>query len=175
MKRRYVDTRHGQLHVTDSSTADSATADGGGSTVLLMHWVPLSGRMYEHELPHFAAAGVRALAVDLMGFGRSDPRKGPVWSVPQHADVLEDLLRELGAQSVTVMGGHYSTPVAVELAQRERIAGSDVRRLACTSRWLGERLTFQPRPYSFNGYYAQADALVAGARPPFDFLPVYKP
>ncbi|MBU6378653.1 MAG: phytanoyl-CoA dioxygenase family protein [Gammaproteobacteria bacterium] len=49
------------------------------------------------------------------------------------------------------------------------------RRLACTSRWLGERLTFQPRPYSFNGYYAQADALVAGARPPFDFLPGHKP
>ncbi|MBU6378654.1 MAG: alpha/beta fold hydrolase [Gammaproteobacteria bacterium] len=125
MKRRYVDTRHGQLHVTDSGDAAGAT----GETVLLMHWVPLSGRMYEYELPVFAAAGVRALAVDLMGFGRSDPRKGPVWSVPQHADVLEDLLRELGARSITVMGGHYSTPVAVELAQRERIAGSDVRRL----------------------------------------------
>lgn len=134
MKRRYVDTRHGQLHVTDSGTADSGTADsgradGGGSTVLLMHWVPLSGRMYENELPHFAAAGVRALAVDLMGFGRSDPREGPVWSVAQHADVLEDLLCELDVRQVTVVGGHYSTPMAVELAQRERAARRDVRRL----------------------------------------------
>ncbi len=125
MKRRYVDTRHGQLHVTDSGDA----AVGTGETVLLMHWVPLSGRMYEHELPHFAAAGVRALAVDLMGFGRSDPRAGAVWSVAQHADVLEDLLRELDVRQVTVVGGHYSTPMAVELAQRERAARRDLRRL----------------------------------------------
>lgn len=45
------------------------------------------------------------------------------------------------------------------------------RRLACTSRWLGSELTFQPRPYSFNGYYRGADSLAVGARPPFDFLP----
>lgn len=45
------------------------------------------------------------------------------------------------------------------------------RRLACTSRWLGSDLAFQPRPYSFNGYYRAADLLSVGARPPFDFLP----
>jgi len=45
------------------------------------------------------------------------------------------------------------------------------RRLACTSRWLGTDLRFQPRPYSFNGYYRGADSLALGARPPYDFLP----
>jgi pimeloyl-ACP methyl ester carboxylesterase len=120
MKRCYVDTRHGQVHVTMA---------GEGPTVLLMHWVPLSGRMYAHELPVFAAAGYRALAVDLMGFGRSDRREGPVWSVPQHADVLEDLLGALEARSVTVVGGHYSTPMAVELAQAERAERCDIRAL----------------------------------------------
>ena len=94
-----------------------------------MHWVPLSGRMYAHELSVFAAAGYRALAVDLMGFGRSDRREGPVWSVPQHADVLEEVLSALDARSVTVVGGHYSTPMAVELAQAERAARRDIRAL----------------------------------------------
>lgn len=120
MKRRYIETRHGQLHITEA---------GDGPAVLLMHWVPLSGHMYAHELPVFAAAGYRAIAVDLMGFGRSDRREGPIWSVEQHADVLEDALRELGAQAVTVQGGHYSTPMAVELAQGARAARCDVRAL----------------------------------------------
>ena len=120
MKRRYVDTHHGQLHITEA---------GEGPAVLLMHWVPLSGRMYAHELPVFAAAGYRAIAVDLMGFGRSDRREGPVWSVAQHADVLEDVLRALEVHGVTVLGGHYSTPIAVELAQAERAARCGVRAL----------------------------------------------
>lgn len=48
---------------------------------------------------------------------------------------------------------------------------SEQRRLACTSRWLGTDLSFQPRPYSFNGYYRGADSLPIGTRPPYDFLP----
>lgn len=120
MKRRYVETRHGQLHITEA---------GEGPAVLLMHWVPLSGRMYAHELPVLAAAGYRAIAVDLMGFGRSDRREGPTWSVGQHADTIEDALRELGAHAVTVVGGHYSTPVAVEFAQVDRAERCGVRAL----------------------------------------------
>ena len=77
-RRSYVDTTFGQIHVTEQ---------GAGPAVLLMHWVPLSGRMYEAELPYFAKAGRRAIAVDLMGFGRSDRREG-VWSVEQHADCI---------------------------------------------------------------------------------------
>ena len=114
-RRCYVDTTFGQIHVTEK---------GAGPAVLLMHWVPLSGRMYEAELPYFAKAGRRAIAVDLMGFGRSDRREG-VWSVEQHADCMAEMLASLGARDVAVMGGHYGTPIAVEMARR----GTGIRAL----------------------------------------------
>jgi pimeloyl-ACP methyl ester carboxylesterase len=119
MYRRYVDTSLGQIHVMEA---------GAGPAVLLMHWVPLSGAFYRDELEPFAALGCRALAVDMMGFGRSDPRQG-LWSVEQHATSLEDVLRVLGARDVCVVGGHYSTPVAVEMAQPERAKANNVRAL----------------------------------------------
>ncbi len=119
MHKRYVNTSLGQIHVTEA---------GDGPAVLLMHWVPLSGEFYRDELPHFAAAGFRALAVDLMGFGRSSPREG-IWSVAQHALSIQETLQALAASDVTVVGGHYSTPIAVELAQPTRVATNKVRAL----------------------------------------------
>jgi pimeloyl-ACP methyl ester carboxylesterase len=119
MRRRYVDTTLGQIHVTEA---------GDGPAVLLMHWVPLSGEMYRYELEPFASAGFRALAVDLMGFGRSDRRAG-LWSVEQHATTMAETLSAFDARDVVVVGGHYSTPVAVELAQPERAAANKVRAL----------------------------------------------
>jgi pimeloyl-ACP methyl ester carboxylesterase len=119
MRRCYVDTSYGQIHVTEA---------GDGPAVLLMHWVPLSGEMYRDELAHFAASGFRALAVDMMGFGRSGRRTG-LWSVERHAQTMEETLSALVARDVTVIGGHYSTPVAVELAQPARTDANKVRAL----------------------------------------------
>jgi pimeloyl-ACP methyl ester carboxylesterase len=84
--------------------------------------------MYRDELAHFAAAGFRALAVDMMGFGRSDRRTGS-WSVEQHATTMEETVVALGVRDVVVVGGHYSTPVAVELAQPARAVTNNVRAL----------------------------------------------
>jgi pimeloyl-ACP methyl ester carboxylesterase len=117
--RRYVDTSLGQIHVTEA---------GDGPVVLLMHWVPLSAEMYRDELAHFAASGFRALAVDMMGFGRSDRRTG-TWSVEQHATTMAETLDALAAHDVVVVGGHYSTPVAVELAQPARAVANKMRAL----------------------------------------------
>jgi pimeloyl-ACP methyl ester carboxylesterase len=131
--RRYVDTSLGQIHVTEA---------GDGPAVLLMHWVPLSGDMYRDELAYFAASGFRALAVDMMGFGRSDRRTG-LWSVEQHAQTIEETLSALAARDVVVVGGHYSTPVAVELAQPTRADANKVRALVVDGGPLMPPQTFQ--------------------------------
>lgn len=101
---------------------------GQGPAVLLLHWVPLSGELYRDELQPFATLGYRALAVDMMGFGRSDRRDG-LWSVEQHAASLEEVLRSLAVTDACVVGGHYSTPVAVEMAQTSRVLANNVRAL----------------------------------------------
>lgn len=105
MRFNYVDTDAGQMHL---STV------GDGATVVLMHWTPLSARMYEHELPRLAEAGFRAIGVDLIGFGRS-AKPGEIWPFEKHATIVEQGLKDAGVTSCAVLGAHFSAPIAVEL------------------------------------------------------------
>lgn len=105
MRRRYVDTSAGQMHWREAGT---------GPPVVLMHWVPLSGRMYAAELPWFAKHGFRAIAIDLMGFGQSKCEQ-PLDFIQQANCVLQALASE-NVLPVTLLGAHYSAPVATEIA-----------------------------------------------------------
>jgi pimeloyl-ACP methyl ester carboxylesterase len=44
---------------------------GEGPLVLLVHGFPESWYSYRHQLPALAAAGYRAVAIDVRGYGRS--------------------------------------------------------------------------------------------------------
>ena len=46
--------------------------EGSGPPVLMLHGNPTWSYLYRRFLPPAAAAGFRAIAVDHMGFGRSD-------------------------------------------------------------------------------------------------------
>ena len=48
------------------------TEIGSGDPVLLLHGWPTSAFLYRNVMPHIAAAGRRAIALDLPGFGKSD-------------------------------------------------------------------------------------------------------
>ena len=102
----YTDTSEGQLHLTRC---------GSGLPVILMHWVPLSGRMYDLELPYLAARGYEAVAVDLMGFGRSSPRPDP-WPAAKHAACVAEGLKAAGITECAVLGAHFSAPIGMDLA-----------------------------------------------------------
>jgi pimeloyl-ACP methyl ester carboxylesterase len=111
--RRYVETGDGQLHLTEV---------GSGRPVVLMHWTPLSAAQFEWELPKVAALGYRAIGVDCMGFGRSERRPNDEpWAVERHAKAVGAALKAVGAQGALVSGGHFSTPVAVEVGLDESV------------------------------------------------------
>jgi len=105
----YARTHHGQVHYRRLGT--------GSVTFLLIHWLPLSSRMYAPLMPLLAARGFDVLAVDLLGYGRSDPRPTD-WSMAAWADNLEEVLTDLGCDTVVALGGHTGACVAAELAVR---------------------------------------------------------
>jgi pimeloyl-ACP methyl ester carboxylesterase len=109
MRKRYVDTAFGQVHLRE--------AGSGGRALLLIHWTPLSGRMYEAVAPFFVDPGYQVLAPDLLGYGRSDARPAE-WSIAAWADNLAEMLDGLGVARADVLGGHNGASVAVELALR---------------------------------------------------------
>jgi pimeloyl-ACP methyl ester carboxylesterase len=116
MRFGFADTLSGQLHFR---------ACGAGPDIVLLPWLPVSGRMYEHVMPHLARAGFRAIAFDVAGSGRSH-KNCRNWTVQQYAaDVLE-ACGSLHTVPYTVVGGRFSAAVAVEmlLASPTQVTGA---------------------------------------------------
>lgn len=76
---------------------------GTGPLVLLLHGFPEFWWSWRHQLPALAAAGRRAVAVDLRGYGDSDkpPRGYDLWTLS--GDVA-GLVRALGERSADLVG-----------------------------------------------------------------------
>jgi len=69
---------------------------GDGPVVLLVHGFPESSYMWKDLLPEIAAAGRRAVAPDLAGYGDSEPDPPGTWE--RHVEALEAFRRELGIE-----------------------------------------------------------------------------
>jgi pimeloyl-ACP methyl ester carboxylesterase len=114
-RKLYLDTSRGQVHVR-------TLGEEGGRPLLLVHWTPASGRMWEAVAPHFARAGRRVIMPDLIGYGRSDARPHG-WSMADWATSLIEVLDGLGVDVFDVLGGHNGASVATEIgiAAPERV------------------------------------------------------
>jgi len=85
---------------------------GDGPVVLLLHAGVADRRMYAQHLRPLADAGVRAIAVDLPGFGEArmpDEEDAP-W-----ADVI-DTLDQLGVEQAALVGNSFGGAVALRVA-----------------------------------------------------------
>lgn len=91
----YIKTRDGtNLYVKDW---------GSGRPVILMHGWPLSADSWDDQAMAIADAGMRAIAYDRRGFGRSDqPWSG--YDYDTLADDLADVLKETRAEDAAVIG-----------------------------------------------------------------------
>ena len=105
-RQGYVDGRHGQVHYT---------AQGDGPPVLLLHWAPSNARQYEHVMPVLAAHGLRVIAFDLPGYGRSH-KDTAGWTCEQLAAELAVACDALGITRGFAVGGHLLVVVVAELS-----------------------------------------------------------
>jgi len=90
---------------------------GAGPLALFVHGFPLDATLWLDQLEALADVR-RCVAIDLRGFGRSEPTRLPVLSMEQHADDLAAAIRALGAPAADVVALSMGGYVALALVER---------------------------------------------------------
>lgn len=95
------------------------TGPAAGPTVVLLHARPTDRSMWRAHLPEFAAAGMRAIAVDLPGYGDAADRSLDPWSA------VHETLAARGVSRCVLVGNSLGALVALQVAavHPELVAG----------------------------------------------------
>jgi len=105
-----------RMHYVDAGPADAPL-------VVLLHGEPSWSYLYRTMIPVLVDAGLRAVAPDLIGFGRSDkPAARQDYTYARHVEWTEALLAELGVRGATLFcqdwGGLIGLRIAAEQPER---------------------------------------------------------
>lgn len=99
-----------RLHYVDEGPRD-------GAPVLMLHGEPSWSYLYRHMVPIFAAAGYRALAPDLIGFGKSDkPERKGDYSYAGHVAWVREWIEELDLRDITLVCQDWGSLIGLRLA-----------------------------------------------------------
>ena len=89
----------------------------GGEVVLCLHGEPSWSYLYRKMLPLFAAQGYRAVAPDLVGFGRSDkPTERSDYTYQRHLDWLQAWLDAVALTDITLVCQDWGGLLGLRLA-----------------------------------------------------------
>ncbi|MGW4201301.1 alpha/beta fold hydrolase [Streptomyces sp. NPDC004726] len=103
--------------VTSPAGRTHLVEQGSGPLVLLVHGFPESWYSWRHQLPALAAAGYRAVAIDVRGYGRTS-RPGDE-AAYRMLDLVEDnvaVVRALGEESAVIVGHDWGSNIAATSA-----------------------------------------------------------
>ncbi len=89
-------------------------------TVLMVHGEPAWSYLYRKMIPIFASAGLRAVATDHIGFGRSDKlTRASHYSFENHIEWLRELVVALDLRDITIVCQDWGGPISMGLLSRE--------------------------------------------------------
>ena len=96
----------------------NAVIEGDGPLVLLVHGFPEGAWAWRHQLPALAAAGYRAVAIDVRGYGGSfAPVAVEAYRMLAHVADNVAVVRALGAETAAVIGDDWGSAIATASAQ----------------------------------------------------------
>lgn len=107
-----------RIHYVDEGPRDA-------KPVLMMHGEPSWLFLYRKMIPIFLAAGCRAVAPDLVGFGRSDkPANRNDYTYNRHVEWMKAWLEQVDLQDITLVCQDWGGLIGLRLlaAQPERFA-----------------------------------------------------
>lgn len=112
----YIDFQGLRMHYLDEGEKNAPI-------VLMLHGEPSWSYLYRKMIPIITSAGFRAIAPDLIGFGRSDkPINKTDYSYQMHVDSIIGLIKVLDLNNITLVcqdwGGLIGLRVIVEEEQR---------------------------------------------------------
>jgi len=114
----YVNVDGMRMHYVDEGPED-------GDVVLLLHGEPSWSYLYRHMIPPLAAAGLRAVAPDLVGFGKSDkPTKKSDYSYAGHVAWMRTFIESLDLTGITLFCQDWGSLIGL------RVAAENERRFA---------------------------------------------
>ena len=94
-----------RMHYLDEGPSD-------GPVVLLMHGQPTWSYLYRKVIPVLVDAGLRAIAPDNIGFGRSDkPTSGPDYTFARHIAWTRSLVTQLDLRDITLVAQDWGGPI----------------------------------------------------------------
>jgi len=112
VKRQFIDAKTGQIHLRVAGDPSST------KSIICLHMMPKSGRIYRKLLPELARQTL-AIAPDFPGYGESshfpeDYRP----CVSDYADAVDEVINHFELEQVFLVGYHTGSMVAAELAYR---------------------------------------------------------
>lgn len=116
-----------RMHYLDEGTAERGT-------MLMLHGMPTWSYLYRRMIPPLVAAGYRCIALDHIGFGRSDKVADDAWyTIGRHTSNLGQFIRRLDLRGLTLICQDWGGPIGLHQAVEmpERFA-----RLCIMNTWL---------------------------------------
>ena len=106
----YVDIDGLRMHYVDEGPRD-------GNVVLLLHGEPSWSYLYRHMIPPLAAAGLRVVAPDLIGFGKSDKpaRKGD-YSYNGHVAWMKTFVENMNLEGINLFCQDWGSLIGLRVA-----------------------------------------------------------
>ena len=105
----FVNVDDMRLHYVDEGPADAAP-------VLLLHGEPSWSYLYRTMIPPIVEAGLRAIAPDLIGFGKSDkPAEQSEYSYERHVAWMRGFLESLDLRNITLVCQDWGSLIGLRL------------------------------------------------------------
>lgn len=112
---KWFDTSAGRMHYID---------EGTGAPILFCHGNPTWSFLYRGVVSRLRNR-FRCVAVDYLGFGRSERPEGYDYTIEEHARTTGELVDTLGLEGFITMGQDWGGPISMSIATErgDRVSG----------------------------------------------------